>query len=269
MSIITISRGSFSGGKDLAECVARDLGYPCISREVIVEAAEQYGASEAALSAALSEAPSLLDRLKRDRDRYLSYLRAVLCKHAREGSFVYHGYAGHHLLAGIRHVIRVRVVADMRYRITAAMEQLNMTSRQAEAHIKRVDEQRRRWTRFLYGVEWEDPANYDVVLNLEYLGIEGACAVVVRMTQLEQFQPTAESRRALENLALQALVLAALARDERTRDADFRVRAEDGVVTIEGVVKLPDMVDSVREVVAGIEGVTEVVNQVVGFGLPV
>ena len=269
MPIITISRGTFSGGKDLAECLAHSLDYPCISREVLVEAAERYGASEASLSVALSQTPSLFDRLKRDRDHYLAYIRAVLCKHAREGNFIYHGYAGHHLLAGIRHVLRVRVVADISYRKDAAMKRFNMTSRQAEAHIKKIDEERRKWTRFLYGVAWEDPANYDVVLNIEYLGVSGACAAVVRLAELEQFQPTAESRRALENLGLQSLVLAALGHDERTRDADFRVRAEDGVVTVEGVAKLPGIVESVREVVAGVEGVTQIANQVVVFGLPV
>jgi FixJ family two-component response regulator len=35
MPIITISRGTFSGGKELAECLARSLGYACISREVL------------------------------------------------------------------------------------------------------------------------------------------------------------------------------------------------------------------------------------------
>ena len=147
MPIVTISRGTFSGGKDLAERLARELGYPCISREVIAEAAEQYGASEAALSDALSRAPSFLDRFRRDKERYLAYIRAVLCKHARAGDFIYHGHAGHHLLAGVRHVIRVRVVADMSYRVQAAMQQLNMASHQAEAHIRKVDDERRRWTR--------------------------------------------------------------------------------------------------------------------------
>jgi cytidylate kinase len=269
MSIITISRGTFSGGKDLAECLAAELGYPCISREVIVEAGERYGVSEGALSAALVEGPSLLDRLKRDRDRYLAFIRAVLCQHAREGNFIYHGHAGHHLLAGIKHVIRVRVVADTAYRISAAMRQLSMTSRQAEAHIKHVDRQRRKWTRFLYGVSWEDPSNYDVVLNLEYLDIAGACAVVVRLNELEQFQPTPESLRAIEKRALQSLVLAALARDERTCDADFRVRVDDGVVTVEGVAKLQQAMECVPEVVAEVEGVTKVINQVVTFGIPV
>jgi cytidylate kinase len=269
MPIITISRGTFSGGRDLAEALARDLHAPCISREVLVEAGAQYGVSEGALSAALSQAPSLLDRLKRDRDRYLAFIRAVLYKHAREGDFIYHGHGGHHLLAGIRHVIRVRVVADTSSRIGAAMKELNMTSRQAEADIKKFDSERRKWTRFLYGVSWEDPSNYDVVLNLEYLGIEGACAVVVRLTELPQFQATDESRQALADLALQSFVLAALASDERTRDADFRVRAHDGVISVEVVARLAEMTESVGEIASRVEGVTKVVNQVVTLGIPV
>jgi cytidylate kinase len=268
MSIITISRGTFSGGKDLAECLGRNLGYPCISREVIVEAAARYGASEAALSLALNHAPSLIDRLKRDRDCYLAYIRAVLCQHALEGDFIYHGYAGHHLLAGVHHMIRVRIVANLSYRISAAMKELQMTSRQAEAHINNVDEQRRKWTRFLYGVAWDDPMNYDVVLNLEYLGIRGACAIVQCMTELEQFQPTAESRTYLEDLALQSFVIAALAHDERTRDTVFSVHAKSGVVTIDGTAKLPDVVASVNEIAGKVGGVVKVVNQVVTFGIP-
>jgi cytidylate kinase len=263
MPIITISRGTFSGGKDLAEQLARELGCPCVSREVIAEAAEHYGASQGALSAALEQAPSLIDRLKRDRDRYLAYIRAELFRHARRGDFVYHGHAGHHLLAGVRHVLRVRVVADLSYRVREAMARLNMTSRQAEAHIKEQDEQRRKWTQFLYGVAWEDASNYDAVLNLEYLGIAGARTSVLCLARLEQFQATPESRQALENLALQSLVVAALAKDERTRDGDFRVKADRGVITVEGVVKVRDVAEAVREVVGGVEGVKEVVDDVV------
>ena len=38
MAIITISRGSFSKGKEVAEKVAKILGYQCISREILLEA---------------------------------------------------------------------------------------------------------------------------------------------------------------------------------------------------------------------------------------
>ena len=37
MSMITISRGSFSSGKILAEFLARRLGSRCIDRDIIVE----------------------------------------------------------------------------------------------------------------------------------------------------------------------------------------------------------------------------------------
>jgi cytidylate kinase len=263
MPIITISRGTLSGGKELAEQLGRELGYPCISREVIAQAAEHYGTSEGALSAALSDTPSLIDRVKRDRDRYLAYIRAELFHYARRGNFVYHGHAGHHLLAGVRHVLRIRVVTDLSSRVKEAMARLNMSSRQAEAHIKEDDKHRRKWTLFLYGVEWDDAANYDAVLNLEYLGMAGARATVLCMAQLGHFQETAESRKVLENLALQSMVAATLARDERTREGDFRVAAEDGVITIEGVVKLREAAESVREVVHGVAGVKDVVNHVV------
>lgn len=269
MPIITISRGTFSGGKELAECLADTLGYPCVSREVIVEAAERYGVSEGELFAALSRAPSLLDRVKRDRERYLVFIQAALCQRAKAGNLVYHGLAGHHLLAGIHHVIRVRVVADISYRVQAAMERLAMTSHQAEAYIRKVDRERVKWTQFLYGVAWEDPRNYDVVLNLERLGIPGACATVLRLAELDVFQPTAESLAAMEDLALSSLVRAVLAGDKRTRDGSFQVQATAGVVTVEGVVRVSGIAEVVPEVAGAVEGVKQVVNNVVLGGYPV
>ena len=64
-------------------------------------------------------------------------------------------------------------------------------------------------------------------------------------------------------------MVAALASNERTRDADFRIRVRDGVVTVEGVAKLPEMMKSVDEIVSRVEGVAKVVNQVVTLGIPV
>ena len=64
-----------------------------------------------------------------------------------------------------------------------------------------------------------------------------------------------------------AAVTAALAQDERTCDTEFHVSADNGVVTIEGMAKLPDMVASVSAVAAKVGGVVKVVNQVVTFGI--
>lgn len=262
MPIITISRGTFSGGKDLADCLARRLGYPSVSREVIVDASRRFGVSGNDLLDVMSHPPSFFDRLKRDRDQYLAFVRAAFCQYAKQGDLIYHGHAGHHLLAGIGHLIRVRVVADMSFRVEAAMEREHLTSHEAEAHIHKVDSERRKWTRFLYGVSWDDPANYDIVVNLEHLGLEGACDLVARMAELEQFQVTRESQEALEDLALSSLVIATLANDARTADADLQVHATGGVVTVEGFVGEREVVAGVPQVLQDVEGMTRLINEV-------
>jgi hypothetical protein len=62
MSIITISRGSYSYGKEIAEKIAEKLGYQCVSREIIIRASEQFNLPEIKLKRAIHDAPSVLDR---------------------------------------------------------------------------------------------------------------------------------------------------------------------------------------------------------------
>ena len=64
MSIVIISRGSYSRGKEVAEKVAQELGYECISRDVLIEASEDFHVPEIKLLRAIRDAPSLLDRFK-------------------------------------------------------------------------------------------------------------------------------------------------------------------------------------------------------------
>ncbi|MCL5108656.1 MAG: cytidylate kinase family protein [Chloroflexi bacterium] len=258
MPIITISRGTFSGGRDIAECLAERLGYPCVSREVIVEAAQEYGVPVNELTEAISRPPSFWQQLTGERASYVDYFRAALCERARGTELVYHGYAGHLLLRGISHVIRVRVIADMEYRVGAAMARMGLGRKEAIAYIKKVDEDRVRWTRFLYGVDWHDASLYDVVINLERVSVQGACDILVHMAGLPEFQATPESLRAAADLALGCHVRAVLARDPRTRGADVKVSASGGVVTITGSTRLEEVVEAIPLVAGQVGGISEI-----------
>ena len=46
MGVITISRGSYSKGKEIAEKLAQKLEYDCISREILLKASEQFNVKE-------------------------------------------------------------------------------------------------------------------------------------------------------------------------------------------------------------------------------
>ena len=264
MAIIAISRGTFSSGEALAKCLAERLGYRCISREVILdEAAKGYGVPAEELTAAMGKPPSFWERVAGARSGHLIFVQAALCAQAREGNLVYHGLVGHLLLPGISHVIGVRVIADMEFRLKAAMQQQNLAREDAMAHIEKVDKERRHWIRFLFDVEWDDPYLYDVVLNLSRTSPATACDMVARMTEQEEFKPTAASVKALEDLALSSRVSAALARDARTRGADLSVTANGGIVTITGTTRTPAVLEVVPLVVRQVEGVKEVRSELI------
>ncbi len=101
MAIITISRGSYSKGKEVAEKVAARLGFDCISREVLLEASKRFNIPEMLLKRAIHDAPSILDRLQHSKQAYIAYIRSALTQQVKRDNVVYHGLAGHILLKGV------------------------------------------------------------------------------------------------------------------------------------------------------------------------
>jgi cytidylate kinase len=259
MSVITVSRGSFSGGKALAECLAARLGYRCVGREAIVERAAASGVSHQDLLDALLKPPGVLDRFKHTRYQYLALFQAALAEEVKSGSVVYHGNAGHLMLKGARAVLRVRVVAPIEKRLAMLEERLKLTGKEAVEYIRRVDEERRKWTRYLYGVAWEDPVLYDVVFNLENIDIEQACRSIntlIRTCKCFQFTP--ECQAELEDLAIGSRVRANVALNPPTSHLEIEVEAKGGHVAIKGKVTDTDERKEVERVASAVPGVTTV-----------
>lgn len=258
MPIITISRGTGSGGELLAERLAEELGYAAVSREDIVADASEFGAEEEDLRLALLKPPSVWSRFSHQRSRYVAFVQAALCERVKEGKVVYHGNAGHLLLPGVSHVICVRLIAPLDLRIQMLKERLQMDEDDAQAFIQKIDRQREQWTRFLYGVDWLDPSLYDLCVNLRTLDIPDAVGLVLCASRASRFQPTPESIKAMADLILASRVRAALAAEERTAGAEVEVRADNGIVALRGRLRPPSLVDAVLEVAARVEGVDRV-----------
>ncbi len=257
MSVITISRGSFSGGKALAECLAHDLGYRCVDREAIVERAAARGVSQEELLDALLKPPSFLERFKHKRYQYLTLFQGALAEEVKTGKVVYHGNAGHLMLRGARPVLRVRIIAPIEKRLSMLQERLKMDREAALSYIQKVDRDRRNWTEFLYGVNWEDPALYDVVLNLERFTIDEACQIVAAAgRQHGCFNFTAECQAQLEDLALGSRVRADLAINPPTSHLEFEVEAHKGIVSIRGKVGDTEELAEVKRVASAVPGVS-------------
>lgn len=258
MQIICISRGTFSGGKQLAERLAEKMGYRCLSREEIIEAATNEGIQVGKLEMAIVKSGIFSERLALERDHYLAFSTEYLCQKVSEGGLVYHGRTGHLLLPGVGHVLRVRAVADEEYRIKAVVQNLGLDREKARRYIEGVDEDRNRWIHSMYGISWEDASNYDIVLNLSQMGVDNAASALVNFAQLPDFRMTPASRKALEDLCLGATVRKEIARDERTYKAKVKVRADSGVVTVSYLPQQSGLAEVIPAVCEGIPGVKEV-----------
>jgi cytidylate kinase len=206
MSIITISRGSNSHGREIAELVAQRLGYDCVARKVLLEASEEFNIPEFKLERELHDAPGLFDRFSRRKERYVSFVRTALLEHVKKDNVVYHGLAGHVFLKGVSHVLKVRIIADLDERVQDEMAQESISSDVARQRLLKDDQERRRWSQALYGIDSQDPQNYDLCIHIHSLSIEDAVQLIVRTVQLPRFQTTEESQKALDSALLRSRI---------------------------------------------------------------
>jgi cytidylate kinase len=229
MSIITISRGSYSRGKEVAEKVARELGYTCLSRDQIIEeASDEFNIPEVKLIRAIRNAPSILDRFTYGKQRFVAYFQAALLSHLRADNAVYHGLAGHFFLKGLSHVLKVRIIADMEQRAKLEMERTGSSYQEALQNLKRDDEERKRWSRHLYDLDTMDPSLYDLVIHIKKIDVDDAVGLICQTVRSENFQTTPESQQVMEDLVISSGVKAALI----SLKPDIEVSANEGRVFV-------------------------------------
>jgi cytidylate kinase len=254
VAIISICRGTQSGGQALAECLAKQLQYPLVAREVLRDAASELGVSEQELSRAMERAPRLWSRHASARRVYIATIQAALSEHIVGGDLVYHGRAGQVLLAGLPAVCRVRLIAPISARVSALLESGELTPTSAEEYIRHVDAARARWVKMMYGQDIEDPALYDMVINLKTLSVSAACAIVARAV-------TAEVKAKLMDFRMACRVRAALASARETRALDLQIEGHGGVISVSGsapALKSGRMGEQLVEIARSVPGVEEV-----------
>jgi len=257
MAIVTISRGSFSHGREVAEGVAKKMGFDCFSREILVEASKEFNIPEIKLVRALHDAPSVLERFTYGKEKYRAYIEKALLERAGQDNVVYHGWAGHFFLRDLSHVLKVRILADVEDRVKVVMDREKVSSEEALAILKKDDLERRKWSLALYGIDTADPGLYDLVLHIQKLTVNDAVDLIRQAVSKPQFQTTPRSRQDLENLTLAARVKAGLV----TSFPSISVTARDGAAFVDVLGDLSrqeDITNQIQEIARTIEGVKEV-----------
>lgn len=231
MSIIAISRGSYSRGREVAELVADKLGYACVDRDVILDASQEFNVPESKLTHAIEDPPSLFERLVRGKTRYVAFIREALLEHFANDDIVYHGLAGQFFLQGVPHALKVRVLADLDDRIAMVMERDSVSEGEAREFVNKVDHARRQWAMHLYGIDPADPSLCDAVVHVGKMGAEGAANIICSVVRQGPFQTTKSSQTAVTERALVSSVEALIV-EEHLDSPEVKVSCEHGQLKV-------------------------------------
>ena len=210
MSIICISRGSYYQGREVAHKVSEKLGYQGVSRDSLLESSDEFDIVEIKLMRNIQHATQILERYSFGRERYINFISAAILRHLKNDNYVYHGIAGHYFLPGVKHSLKIRIIADLDERVQNEARRQNISLDQARKELKHDDEERQKWALFLYGIDIVDPSLYDMVINVSSMGVDEAASMVAEAAQLPCYQADEDSLRKVDDLALAAEIRSAL-----------------------------------------------------------
>ncbi len=256
MTIISISRGSNSRGKEIAEKLAAKLNYKCVSREVLLGTCGQFKVPETELTKAIHDPPSFLERFFGGKEQYIRRIRATILDYVQNDNIVYHGLAGQFLLKDVPNVLKVYLIADLEYRIKDVMKNENRSYSNARSYLKKDDEERVKWGQRLYGIKTFDLLLFDLIVHVDPLTVDDAVDIIQLLAKKPCFQATPESQEMLENMTIKAQIMAML--DEYS---NAKIAVEKGRVYMEIKAQLNQkdrITREITETVERIKGVKEI-----------
>ena len=202
MAVITISRQYASGGSSIAGLVARRLEWTLIDNEFVDRVAAKAGVPAAEVAQREERVAGLMERLARalavsspelfvttgetpttgpdKEDELVKMTERVIMEAAQHDHVVLVGRGAPAYLAERAGALHVYIVAPRDVRVTRAMERLGSSRKDAEKALDDIDRGRREYVRQYYGREWDDPANYDLVINTGKFTYDAAADVIVR-----------------------------------------------------------------------------------------
>ena len=199
--LVTITRQYASGGSEIARLVVEKLGWTLIDNEFVDQVARLAGLSPEEVARREERTPGLLERLARtlaaaspemfittgehpipvetEEATLVQMTERVIAEAAAEGRVVLVGRGAQAVLATRPNALHVYVIASKPFRRKVAIERLGVTPETVERVITETDQQRDQYVKTHYGRDRQDLTQYDMVLNTERLGFDGAAALIV------------------------------------------------------------------------------------------
>lgn len=188
--IISISREYGSGGHEVAELVAKQLGIALYDRNLLDAVAEEKEMSADKLRRFDEKPRNLL--MTRSVNGHSNAMEDVVAnmqfeflqKKAEEGeSFVVVGRCAETALKAYTDMVKVFVMGEKEHKIEHIMKKFNLSEAEAQVKMNRHDMKRKAYHNRYSDGKWGDMAGYDLCINSSKLGVKDSAKVIMEYVQ--------------------------------------------------------------------------------------
>lgn len=196
--VITIGRQFGSGGRNVGEKVAEYFNIPFYDKELVEMAAQKSNLSQEALKEVDEHATnSFLYSLASGNyslrginapiyyempinDKLFIAQAEVIKEIAKKGSCVIVGRCADYVLENENvDLLNVFIHGSVDYRAGRVMDALGLKQNKARDKVIKTDKQRRTYYDYYTSRDWGVMSNYDLCINAETFGIEGAANLII------------------------------------------------------------------------------------------
>ena len=263
MPVISLFSGSYCNERQVVQEIGSQTGYRLISdKEMVAEASRLSTIPENRIERVFSDKTSVFNRLTRERERSLAYLRMALAKNLAEDDLIICGFAGQLIPRNIRHVLRVCLIADMKSRTAVAASEHQIAQPEALKIIHREDRTCAEWMYLLFGTK--DPWSaslYDISFPTDKTSSDEIAKMIENAIAKSVIKLAGRSRRAVDDFNTAAHVEIALVKKGHTVGVDV----QNGIVTLtinRHVLMLSRLEEELKDIAGREPGVTSVETKV-------
>ena len=197
MSVITISRLYGSGGSEVAEIVAKELGWSLLDNAVIDAVAARLGIPRDEVAAREERVPSLVQRLaealalgsqdwlaplgekrKPTDEQLIEVTHRIVEEAIARGPLVLVGRGAQEMLAQRADALHIFCYAPRGALIARSMQRDRLDEQAAAKLVDDTNARREQWIRKHWNRAWREHSQYHLSVNTDWLGIAGASELI-------------------------------------------------------------------------------------------
>lgn len=169
--VITISREYGSGGHYVGELLAKRMGINFYDKNLINLISKKSGLSKEYVEENSQKLASF-KYIDNNDDRIFIAEEKVIKDLAKKESCVIVGRCADYILKDNKDTIKVFLYSSSQDKVKRAVKYYNLEEDKALKEINKINSERAKHYKYYTNRDWYDFANYDIALNVDYLGVE-------------------------------------------------------------------------------------------------